>query len=237
MKGVQTICILHVLRKTRRIRLAPFTQLFLGQTLSEKRFAEIYATAGLSSTTTSSRVLENLQKGLNEPGLSAGIGDPRLKLAAELYMASQFETSGNAKFLTLCTSLEVLAPRQERRERTRALIDGWLRSLPDNEKELEDDPEEVRALQSLRGGLRELKKKSIGASLEAYVRDTLSRDSQFQSHADVSARMVKKLYQQRGSVIHGGSTVEFDNLSELSLIVRRTLIAAIRAQPCECSSR
>ena len=198
---------------------------------SDKRFSSTMLTVGHSGISPSGRFLETLQKGLAEPGLKDGIVDQKLKDAANLYLLSQFEASRNSEFLTLCTILEILAPRPNRPEPVRTLIAKWMQYVRERAEAADVDPEVARSLRSLNGGLRDLKSESIGDSLSAYVRQVLSRDGKFKSNADEAARMVKRLYGKRSKVIHDGEDVSFDDLSALSMIVRKTLIATLRFCP------
>lgn len=197
---------------------------------SDKRLTDTQITVSLDGKRPPHDFLEAFQRGLGEPGLRDGITDPALKLSGDLYVLSQFEASDNAKFLTLCTALEVLAPRLNRPETVCVLIDQWMQEARELAGKAGAGTKEFKALQSLDGGLKNLKTISITASLKECVRDTLSRDSKFKADADEKAGEVVKLYRLRSSVIHGGDAVGHNDLNTLDVTVRKTLVAAMKSQ-------
>jgi hypothetical protein len=149
--------------------------------------------------------------------LQAGISKPTI-LAAELYCSAAFEASSRARFLTLCTALEVLSPRRKQPPAVVAQIDEWMavaRLKKSERTELDGD------WKSIEGSLGRLKTQSITKSLRDKVLDIDNRPE-----ANRSTRAVK-LYAKRSVVVHCGGAVSDEELVDLEDIVRDLLIAAI----------
>jgi hypothetical protein len=119
---------------------------------------------------------------------------PRAELAAELYTASHFETSANARFLALFMTLEALmtpAPRsQAARKHVEQLIDATKAAdIPDDDK------------RSLAGAIAWLKNQSIAQTGQRMANELLG-DATYQSLR--AGEFFNKLYKTRNDLVHRG---------------------------------
>ena len=195
---------------------------------SDKRFTDGRITIGMETSMPANGFVETFQRGLVVPSLRDGVTDRKIRFGGELYCLSNFEASDRAKFLTLCTALEVLAPRRKLPKTVRGHINRWAEEAKGLARDAKPATKEQDALRSLAGQLTHLETASITASLKDYVLDTLSRDGKFP--AQEKAVEVARLYGLRGSVVHGGADVDHRDLFKLEEIVRMTLVAAMRLQ-------
>ena len=159
------------------------------------------------------------------------VSNPKLKMALDLYCLAHFQESAHARFLTLWTALEVLAPPITIPVSTVALIDRWIAETREAAEANPSNDAEVLALQSLAERLGNLRTESITQSLKAFVRDALAQDNRDDA-SDLAAK-VARLYSKRSRLIHQGDLDLQDSVTRLDNIVRQTLQAVMRRLPPE----
>lgn len=82
-------------------------------------------------------------------GIESLIDEPRFRLASDLLSAFHFESSLNARLVTLGMALEVLAEPVEKHPAALALLDGWATQLAARKLEVVGDRDASHALESL----------------------------------------------------------------------------------------
>lgn len=144
--------------------------------------------------------------------------DPRVSLAAEVFMAAQREKVGSGAFLGLVTCLEVLSTRQDRSPAELAAVESAIAAV-----DARFDKRDTRA-HSLRSALVDLKRQSIGdaiADLASHIR--VGSESGVDN--DDPRRFLKWCYNTRSLLVHQGKADGVPELtSRLSLLTRRILL-------------
>lgn len=129
--------------------------------------------------------------------------DARFRTAMELYVEHFYETSPKARFLSLMTVLEVLAPTTEKHEVVQKLIRAWKDEISTMLDQLAPGSDERAALESLNRELDFRRETSIRMRLRTFIRN------EFQDKSDhVRVRFesdVIAAYDARGELIHTGS--------------------------------
>lgn len=147
-----------------------------------------------------SAAAENFRQALqNAVGTVAAIED-RLRTAYELFSSSRFENSSRARFLLLVMAVEAMIDRADRPDNEATFV-ARLIELVDGE------PFSDQAKAALAAGLRELKRKSIGASASAQIAKEVSAEA---------AAAFKKMYGLRSRLVHGGKPVAPSDLNDAS---------------------
>ena len=175
------------------------------------------------------RISHSMAEAAGFPGICRVCELPKLRLAMELYGASFFELSKNAKFITLVSCLEALTPdfqiseaANEALDAAKEKVDG-ARSNYDKET---DDWNEINRLMSRIGGMR---REAIGTSMRKYVLGVASRENW--GEQAVIEQQLKAAYTVRSSLLHDGEA-ETDELDEhlqfLSNLVPRLLTAVFK---------
>jgi hypothetical protein len=137
------------------------------------------------------------------PYLDQVHGSDKLQLAIELYGASSFELTENAKLITLVTSLESLVPNVE----VSSCVQHCLRETINLMKKKRDsyaresaDRKEVDQLLTRVGQLRF---QSIGSALRTYVSTIVEGAGDLGDSDKVAARL-RKVYDLRSRLLHEG---------------------------------
>lgn len=133
------------------------------------------------------RLLRKLEFGVASTTASEALSDPKVALAATLYVDSFFEESDEARFITLVGALEVLKKQPDKSREAQALVDRWKVDL----QQLTNDNERT----SLNGALEYLRKISISKAIEQVVANWLGPDQ---------VRPVRQLYKARSDLVHDG---------------------------------
>jgi hypothetical protein len=128
----------------------------------------------------------------------------RSQLALELFSASRFEASLQARFLILISAIESITIREERSDDVQELLlrmKGILNSANINETDRDQ----------IAWALRDLKRRSITSSSKALVESFCGEEK---------ARLFVKCYQARSQLVHNGRTgfdlgAHLDQLEEL----------------------
>lgn len=130
---------------------------------------------------------------------AAGVGIPSMseedpvRGAVDLYLATSWEASNYAKFLTLVNVLEVLKDQPALGRGVQELIDRWGRDVDAAEEAGHVDRDEAK---SLKGSLERLRRRSLGKSIRALVLETLEDP--------VAAKEVATIYDERSKLVHDG---------------------------------
>jgi hypothetical protein len=170
-------------------------------------------------------ILDICNQGMDQPH-RASIENPRLKLALDLYSYSKFEVTGPARFLVLCTVLEVLAPSPRISKFSEKVIDSFDVIIVSEMKNYLADSLEYRELLAIRSRLGNLKQESHTGRIKKYVEDTFREDNRLDS-AD-AAKDAVRLYRQRGKLVHDGLFEMSDDLERLEELARSLLKITLR---------
>jgi hypothetical protein len=162
-------------------------------------------------------------------------------LAFGLYCLSHFETTEPARFLTLCTALEVFAPSPDVPQHIKNLIDRWVIDAKEIAKNMlqrsqvaSADPTSAASPNGvdyqdyvqLASRLEWLKKQSHTGRIREHVRAILTNAGDIR--ANDLATETAKLYGLRGRLTHQGQMDLGSGVSRLDEIVRKTLQAALK---------
>ncbi|MEI2806089.1 MAG: hypothetical protein V9G18_09150 [Albidovulum sp.] len=147
------------------------------------------------------RVAESLIQGIMCSKVDEGLSEIKLETALDLYLASFYETSQRAKFLTLITCLEVLAPVTERGETVRQLLSEFQTKIEEAVNGGVNNEDRV-ALESLSRELSHKKDTSIRQRVRRLILDEAPLERS--AREDLATRIVKA-YDFRGNMVHEGS--------------------------------
>lgn len=194
-------------------------------------------TASVVAGTGASLVTESIATAMDYPYPERLFGNPKLKLACEIYSSSFFEASNNARFLTLVMVLEALSPNArlpgpliqtvrelvssviEKKERyaKAGVLDETSRRLAEEYKRLEDR-------------VRNLKTVSVGQRMRCLVEQKISLDPKAGDLTTIGPEIVR-IYDIRSRLLHNGLASTTDvtwGLERLMYIVPRVLEVSFR---------
>jgi hypothetical protein len=136
----------------------------------------------------------------------------RIDLALDVYAASFFERSPQARFITLVGVLEVLKDQRRLSRRMRTLVQGWLKQLQAIRGRSRREDE---ALRSLVGQVRRLEQESINKAIQNLVSKHLGRHR---------AQRAATFYGIRSRYVHDGVDEGMRaNVLELQALVKDLL--------------
>jgi hypothetical protein len=157
----------------------------------------------ITSSIDAQDIATRVSEALEVPQVEKVLENPKLVLACELYSSSFFESSRNARFLTLVMALEALNTDQPVSASVRSTID----SLHEQAKEVRNrlgkgDPsiEDFNNFLSRLGGLRT---RSIRQGIRDLIVETLQLDPDI-SDAVSTAKEVSRIYGLRSTLLHTG---------------------------------
>lgn len=153
--------------------------------------------------------------------LSTNKIDSRVKLAIDVYCYGKFETSGPARFVLLCTVLEVLAPSAQKlilSGKTQMALNDFKTSLQEEMRTEEPSSTESRLLQSLISRLGSLERDSHIGRIKNYIERSLK--SANREDFSETTRTFSELYNRRGDLVHDGSLILNDELVRVDELVR-----------------
>lgn len=136
-------------------------------------------------------------------------GPARLSTALDLYVSSFRESTIEARFITLVSCLEVLAPEKDRHPAVVALFDDFKEDLKLALTEASDEAEK-RAIEAALDDTKWKKKESISARIRELIRSGSAGDDQ---DVETLVRRVNEAYAIRGLLLHEGH-VDADRLGE-----------------------
>lgn len=122
-----------------------------------------------------------------------GAVDHRLLLAIELFASARLETTERARFIGLVSSLEPIAIQDSIEN------DEFIRLIDEYKKRVSSLDLDKSLRDSLIGRINQLKKESIGRSIQKLVLRCLPDDP-------VSMEIIKEAYNIRSQILHNGST-------------------------------
>lgn len=154
---------------------------------------------------------------------------PQQRLAYDLFSLSFFQTSGDARFITLMMAVETLLEPQPRSERPRAHVDELIRLTRASELEQPD-------IDSLVGSLRSLRDESIAAAGKRLASSL--GDRRFMDGAEDPVTFFSRCYSLRSRLIHGAvprpTRDEVDHrAASLEQFVGKLLSTQLTGQPPE----
>lgn len=193
--------------------------------------------ATVVSSPSAAQVVDGLCRGFAGATGSVGCNDESLELAVGIYANHFWETTPAARFLTLATALEVMAPSVDRPPCAQRLLDRWGDELKRALASGTASAEEEEALADLARSHMLARRESIGASLRHLVRDTLTRAGD--PEVDSAVRLATYLYGKRSHLVHMGHLPEAelqDCCRMASALVRRLLKARL-LPPCAAGPR
>lgn len=140
---------------------------------------------------------------LSDGDAQLGNRNPKFELALEIYGSFAFEASDRAQLLTLVTTVEALLPEHEIPVHAIEALEVLQRTLREHRRCFEGNPEARRQLERLASRLGNLKKESIGAQLDRYLRELVGRHPGLGNAGDVIQKL-KEAYEIRSRLIHDG---------------------------------
>ena len=169
-------------------------------------------------------IFDRIRTGVSLPNPVAAVEDERLRLAIDLYCLSHFQVSEFARFLALCTALEAVAPQSTSAAAVVGKIDRWVEEATKASRAAADSTE-MEEFHALAQRVGYLKTQAHRSRIRRYVQTMLERAK----HADALAlgRRAAVLYDLRGDLVHSGRVKLGNGLSDLDLIVRKTLQSAM----------
>lgn len=173
-------------------------------------------------------VVPTLVQGTSHPAPEEVTSDKRFGLALELFNAHFYESSLCAKFLTLVTILEVLAPEMKKHAAAQELMDEWNAALKERIA-LERDEEALFAFNCLKSELFFRRETSILRRIRALVRQEFGHLPA--TRWEELERYAVEAYNARSKLQHTGA-LDPNDLSELHAraldIVRQLLASRLR---------
>jgi hypothetical protein len=149
------------------------------------------------------QIFATLIEGVALANNSSLISDTKIKTALELYSSYYYESSANAKLLTLVMALETLTVSSPKSQFLLNLIANWQKDVDRLKNELESESEEFEALIALERELLFRKEKSLRSQVRALVYDALQRSGA--SYAREMAEKAVKVYDKRSTLVHEGA--------------------------------
>ncbi|SDE30750.1 hypothetical protein [Belnapia rosea] len=133
--------------------------------------------------------------------------DPKTAIARDLYLASYYETSQRARFLTLIMCLEVMAPRPKRHQK---LIDA-LRCFRSglNKLRVNSSKEEEREIEGVLSQIGFSEEQSIKLRIQSLVRSEVPLDI---SGKEALAERMNTAYKVRSNISHNGDDPNLPNV-------------------------
>lgn len=163
--------------------------------------------------------------------LDEGVVEPerRVKAALDIYSYAKFEVGGPAaRFVVLWTVIEVLSESPSPKQ---SLLTKTLLTRFKNECDLEiascrEQETERSELKKLRSRLDDFEAESISQRVVRYVTTSLSDDNLSSGHLK---KLLRRLNQARGKIVHNGKTEFGAELHELDELVLQLLKFEIRS--------
>ena len=155
----------------------------------------------------------------SDAGVSAP--DDAIKAGVDLFLATSWETSLYAKFLTLVNVLEALKEQPLLGSGVQKLVGQWLQELKLAQEAGEVEPHEA---ESLRGSLQRLQRRSIASSISSLVLDKLDDPE--------AAGLASSIYSDRSKLVHDGMVPESlgEHVATLQQLVPK-LLRSLLANP------
>jgi hypothetical protein len=173
---------------------------------------------------------KNMLDGMVEGRPERVFDDPKLHLACEVYLASHFESTPAASFLSRITTLEILAKDAPATDPIRTMVERFIVEAKKAKADA-DGPTLKAEFESLASRLGYLRYRSIKSGIRRVVEDALSNDPEVRAPADV-AKEVSRLYDLRSTMVHMGEAspeAVRAGSSRLNDVVPRVLRALYRA--------
>lgn len=142
-----------------------------------------------------------------------------LTLAIELYSNYHFETTDNARFITLVTVLEALIPVSEVNEFTQDSINLLRKSLKEMQNKYSSEDAEWKDLERLFSRVTTLKNESIGNGMKIYISEIIKEHKELGDSEEIS-RKLKEIYNYRSKLLHNGKINEEDLKESLQFLIQ-----------------
>jgi hypothetical protein len=178
------------------------------------------------------KVVDSICEALRLPRPERVVETGKLRVSLDLYGAYFRETSPNAKFLTLALALEALLPEELRSNDALTMVERWIAEV-EQAKTTASNPALKAELDSLEGGLRFQRSKSISAKVRDLVEDALLRLGD--TNAAKEARRAVQIYGDRSKLVHKGYLPP-DHLSEATADLKDILRKVLSVQFREAAS-
>lgn len=188
-----------------------------------KRVSYALARATLTSITDFKKSEESFNFESPEKVLS----QEKLLLAIELYSNYHFDSTDNARLVTLVTVLEALIPDLKVPEITRKAIDTLMKSVKEMRNEYSRTDDEWQDLDLLLNRVAKLKDEAIGNGMKIFISEIIKKHNELGDSEEISNKL-PKIYRIRSKLLHQG---KFDkneikeNLDLLSDFVPKLLKA------------
>jgi hypothetical protein len=144
-----------------------------------------------------------------------------LDLAIDVYSYAKFETSGSARFIILCTVLEVLAPPSAKIELTENTIQAFnmlKKSIRKEMNECKAGTAEYNLLQNISSRIGGLERESHSGRIKTYIENSLREANR--ADLDKAKRAFSKFYSRRGNLVHEGKMDIGEEVAEVDELVR-----------------
>ncbi|MFN7664079.1 MAG: hypothetical protein ACK520_16275 [Inhella sp.] len=166
-----------------------------------------------------------LADGIERVRVKADEADPNLATAIDLYLSSFYEASGRARFLTLMTALEVLAPVTDKHAAAVRLLVNLHKAI-DVELAAETDSDALDALHALKRETDFRKETSIWRRIRHLV---LTEAPLGPEERNRLARNVVAAYDLRGAAVHTGA-IDANELAEAGETALRAVKLLLRGR-------
>lgn len=127
----------------------------------------------------------------------------RLHLAIDLYCSSFYESSSNAKFISLVTVLEALVQEYPISSFAESSLKDARNTLKKIRNEYEKKSKEWEDIEHLISRIGNLKKQSIGKSIQIYLSEVLDKHGELGDSKEVSKK-IRDIYNTRSELLHDG---------------------------------
>lgn len=175
------------------------------------------------------KFVQAIDQGVRLLQAAPGPMSDNLCTAIEMFCLSDFKTSTHVRFLTLCTALEVAAPRGKKLPHIIDTIEKWKREAKDlSRKNKQTSAKPHVGYSELSDQLERFKDESHRQAVYRFVSEVLAYDGHDQA-LDI-AKEARNLWDKRGRITHEGKLHLAKDTPRLKEIVGIALIAAIRQE-------
>lgn len=157
-------------------------------------------TAGISIE----RFVAKLEEALSFSNLLQAARDDKLTLAIEVAFGHRFEVTDHARFISLVTSLEALAPDLDVSPRSAETVEAATQLMRATRDAIPREDPDWEALDRLLNRVAKLKHDSIGEAIRSFVDCALTRHSSL-GESNAIRKKIREAYSTRSRLLHDGS--------------------------------
>lgn len=165
------------------------------------------------------------------------MSDKKLSLAINIYSSNFFEQTPQSKFIRLVTCLEALIPDSSIGGLQVQILERLKNEVKEERKKYDKNSSEWDAVNKLLARVGQLKRKSIGESMEEFILKKIMDDPSI-GEVGETTNVIKDIYNRRSQLLHSGIadiknlTVDLNFLSEfLPKLLKSLYISESREKP------